>query len=127
MPQATLGTLYEANQQMYQQLATPSDKIIEKQLNKMLDWIINNLIHCYYFMLLCREKYDFTIFSCSQYTDYENLKNEIKEVLQSRGTIIEIRLSDNKDMYECWVREEETKEVSMYAFFDCNDWVIEIE
>lgn len=125
MTEIEFNTLYGVNQELYKQIASPSDAEIDRQLSKLGAWLSVKFQNTY-FMLLCREKYDFTIFKLENSQYFEATK-ELKEVLQSRGTIIEIVFSPEHQFFECWVRDEETEEVSMYAFFPCDEWVITIE
>ncbi len=84
-----------------------------------------------YFMLLCREAYDFTVINI-QSTNYSKAANEIKEVLESRGTIVFIEYCHEESNYEIWIKTNEyMKSVTgsdyvMFKLFPCNDFVIEV-
>lgn len=125
MSDVELGTLYETNQELYKQIEAPSEQEIDKQLAQVGAWFSSQFYKNYY-LLYCREKHDFTIFHLEN-SEYFEAVQELKQVLQSRGTILEIVYSHDFHFYECWVRDEETEEVNMYAFFSCDDWVIDIE
>lgn len=123
MAKVEVDTLYGINKQLYAKITPDEDKINEliNRIKFLDSW--NQ-----YYMLLCREKNDYTIFYTGNSIDIKNnTRKEIKEVLESRGTIIDIVQSESKDFYECWIREEDTEEIFMYAFFPCQDWVIEVE
>lgn len=123
MADVELGTLYEANKEAYKQLTPPTDEEIDNQLTSIGAWFSSKYDDTY-FMLLCRELYDFTIFRLKN-SEYFEAIQEIKEVLQSRGTILEIAYSHDFHFYECWIKTD-NDEVFMYAFFPCDDFVIEV-
>lgn len=124
MAEIGLGTAYEINKEIWSSLANPDETTIRTSLNSLGSWLSSNFANHYY-MLLCREKYDFTIFHIHQ-SNYYDTAMEVKEVLETRGTIIDINYSHEFGFYECWVRDT-NNEVSMYAFFPCDDWVVEVE
>ena len=79
-------------------------------------------------MLLCRERYDFTVFHL-----YENQNpyppavaaSELIDVLKNRGQILSIE-KDNETMnnaWEIWLKIED--EAFAYYLFQCDDWVIQ--
>ena len=127
MAEIELGTAYEINKELWKQIAQPSEDMIKTQLASLCSWLSSNYKNHYY-MLLCREKNDYTIFYIKQSAYYE-LGKEMKEVLESRGEIVDISYSHKFGFYECWVREhgQDEDEYTMYAFFPCDDWVIEVE
>lgn len=124
MAQIELDTLYGINKQLYAKINPDQEKIDERlnQIKLLGSW--NQ-----YYMLLCREKNDYTIFHINENLAFkdEQIRKEIKEVLESRGTIIDIVQMNQLDFCECWIRENDTNEIFMYAFFPCQDWVIEVE
>lgn len=123
MADMELGTLYETNQELYKHLTPPSEKELDTQLASIGAWFSSKYRDTY-FMLLCREKNDYTVFRLKG-SEYFEAIQELKEVLQSRGTILEVVYSHDFHFYECWVRDDEGN-VSMYAFFPCDDFVIEV-
>lgn len=84
-----------------------------------------------YFMLLCREAYDFTVINMAS-TNYSKAANEIREVLESRGDIVFIEYCHDEENYELWIKTNEyMKTVTgsdyvMFKLFPCNDFVIEV-
>lgn len=124
MAEVVMGTAYEINKEIWGQLANPDEQIIKTQLGSLGSWLSSNYKNHYY-MLLCREKHDYTIIHLKQSAYYEAAQ-EVQEVLETRGSIIDIGYSHEFGFYECWVREPDG-EVNMYAFFPCDDWVIEVE
>lgn len=124
MSEVELDTLYNVNRKLYENVDFPTEMELDHQLASVGAWFSAIFEHNY-FMLLCREKYDFTIFKVEH--SYNEAIQELREVLESRGRIIEIVFSHDFDFYECWVKDEETDEISMYAFFPCDDWVIDVD
>lgn len=121
----TLGNLYELNKQAL----TKTEAITEDQLNEIkpqieewFNWQIDG-----YAILLCRERYDFTIFHL-----YEKANpnppaiavSELIETLNNRGQILSIEKDTTNDKaWEIWVKIED--EIFAYYLFNCDDWVIE--
>lgn len=123
MADIEIGTLYEANKEAYKTVTPLSNKKIDKELAQIGAWLSSQYFNSYY-LLYCREKHDFTIFHLND-SEYLEATQELKTVLQNRGDIIDIVYSHDFEFYECWVKNNE--DISMYAFFPCEDWVIEVE
>ncbi len=120
MTEVELGTTYSLNQTAFQHIEPPAEPILRQELKHCAEWA--SLTQQKYYMLLCRELNDYTIF----YMEHEKLfelTEEIKEVLESRGVILEIAFSHASNFFECWVRRD-NGQVNMYAFFPCDDWVV---
>lgn len=85
----------------------------------------------HYWMLLCREIYDITMFNVLN----ENINaiefktilgEEIYECLKERGKIIDfVQREDNN--YEIWIRDKASKENFVYYLFNYNLGVIDIK
>ena len=119
-----LGNLYDFNKQMMlKQSKMNSSEInsIKSDLEEWFNWQIDG-----YAMLLCRERYDFTVFHL-----YEKLnKNppaiatkELLETLNNRGEVVSIEKINNNEAWEIWLRIDE--EMFVYYLFCCDDWVIQ--
>lgn len=120
----SLGTLYDFNKMiMATQNPLTKDEINEK-LQNLEDWF--NLRIDGYAMLLCRERYDFTVFHLYELQN-ENPPNiaakELIEILQNRGDILSIEKENNTSTFEIWLKIDE--EAFAYYLFACDDWVIE--
>lgn len=118
----SLGTLYDFNKQLILQQGKLTGKKIEsikKELEDWFNWQIDG-----YAMLLCRERYDFTVFHL-----YEKLNrnppavaaNELIDILKNRGKILSIEQEEDK--WEIWL--EIGGEAFAYYLFNCDDWVIQ--
>lgn len=121
--QVSLGTLYELNKQVMLNKKPLKDyelRPIKKDLEGWFNWQID----CYA-MLLCRERYDFTIFHLYE---KQNLNppavaaSELIEVLKNRGKVLSIEQQEDKT-WEIWLKIED--ECFAYYLFNCDDWTIE--
>ena len=68
-----------------------------------------------YFLLLCRERYDFTLFATLNNSG--SLGDDFYETITNRGDVIDFAKQENGS-YEIWIRDFETKENFVYYFFD---------
>ena len=73
-----------------------------------------------YWMLLCRERNDYTVFIM---ITAEGTYDEILECLQNRGQVLSIDKQKDGN-YEIWIRDSETKENFVYYFFDYKEGII---
>ena len=76
-----------------------------------------------YWMLLCRERNDYTIF-CVEH-DVNELTSALIECLCNRGHVLDITRQDDGN-YEIWVRDIDTKDNVVYYLFDYNEAIIEV-
>ena len=121
----TLGNLYELNKQALAKSNPLTEEEINNtkpQIEEWFNWQIDG-----YAILLCRERYDFTIFHL-----YEKANpnpptvavSELIETLNNRGQILSIeRDVTNDKAWEIWIKIE--NEIFAYYLFNCDDWVIE--
>ena len=121
----TLGNLYELNKQALAKnnlLTEEEINNIKPQIEEWFNWQIDG-----YAILLCRERYDFTIFHL-----YEKANpnppavavSELIETLKNRGQILSIEKDTTNDKaWEIWINIE--NEIFAYYLFNCDDWVIE--
>ena len=117
-----LGNLYDFNKQILKQTAPLSQQELRPIKHKLEDWF--NWQIDGYAMLLCRERYDFTVFHL-----YEKLNrnppavaaNELIDILKNRGKILSIEQEEDK--WEIWIQIG--GEAFAYYLFNCDDWVIQ--
>lgn len=121
----TLGTLYDFNKRLIlkqKKLTNKKIESIKKELEEWFNWQIDG-----YALLLCRERYDFTIFHL-----YEKLNRnppavaaaELIEVLNNRGQILSIEKDSNNDkVWEIWIKIGQ--EAFAYYLFNCDDFVVQ--
>ena len=75
-----------------------------------------------YWMLLCRERNDYTVFIIN---NSKNLEQELKETLLNRGQLLDITKQDDGN-FEIWIRDSETKENFVYYLFDYSFGIVEV-
>lgn len=122
----SLGTLYDFNKQIIlSQGSLGKSKIesIKPELEKWFNWQIDG-----YAILLCRERYDFTIFHLYEKQNPnppEIAVTELISLLKNRGKILSIEKDSNviNNAWEIWL--EIDGEAFAYYLFNCDDWVIQ--
>ena len=122
----SLGTLYDFNKQIMSQQKTISKSKLESikpELEEWFNWQIDG-----YAMLLCRERYDFTVFHLYEKQNPNPPKvavTELIDLLQNRGKILSIEKDSNtiNNAWEIWLKIN--NEVFAYYLFNCDDWVIQ--
>lgn len=116
--------LYELNKQIMDNVKVDPEKIKEDCAAAARDIISRRKNKQDYWMLLCRERYDFTVFVLSS-DNAEELESSLSECLRNRGKILEIvRLPDKN--YEIWIKDSSTDENYVYYLFDYNQAIIEV-
>lgn len=79
---------------------------------------------CYsYWMLLCRERNDYTIFRLED--SYCDFCDALIECLNNRGKVLDITKQPDNN-YEIWIRDTETDENFVYYLFDYSMGVITV-
>lgn len=122
----SLGTLYDFNKQiMIQQGHLGKKKIesIKPELEEWFNWQLDG-----YAMLLCRERYDFTVFHLYEKMNPNPCKiaaAELIDCLKNRGKILSIEKVSNimNNAWEIWLDID--GEAFAYYLFNCDDWVIQ--
>ena len=122
----SLGTLYDFNKQIMlkqSKLSKSKLKAIEPKLEDWFNWQIDG-----YAMLLCRERYDFTVFHLYEKQNLnppEVAVTELIDLLKNRGKILSIEKDSNvmNNAWEIWL--EIDGEAFAYYLFNCDDWVIQ--
>ncbi len=118
-------SLYELNKQAMRQLPPQSQKKLQKSLTSIGVWFGTFKQEDRWFMLLCREKYDYTVFHFKN-PDYNQGVLNLKECIENRGQLFAIDYFHKENAYEIWIRNPETKEVSLYMLFNWAPMIIEI-
>ena len=125
----SLGTLYDFNKQMMlnqSKLSKSKLKAIEPKLEEWFNWQIDG-----YAMLLCRERYDFTVFHLYEKQNSNPSKiavTELIDLLKNRGEILSIEKDTinsymTNNAWEIWLKID--GEAFAYYLFNCDDWVIQ--
>lgn len=119
----SIGTAYEVNKnlvQKYEKKLTPQKiRIAKEEIAKYIERMGNQ-----YFMLLCHEQRDYTVFNLIN-KEYAAAAHEvIDEVVCTRGEVRAIDLTDDKQAYEIWISIDD--EAYCYYLFPYDSAVIEI-
>ena len=123
MAQSSMGTIYDFNKLAYEKIKVPEQKKKE-MLSNIGMWFSSNPTFKY-FMFLCRELSDYTIFNFETF-NYSHGKEELESLIHERGELLDIVYNHNNDSYEIWIRTKSDNEIHMYMIFCCNDFVITI-
>lgn len=116
-------SMYDIHKQLYATKMEPleADKLKTKMAS-IGSWFSTNPMQNRY-GLLCREKYDFTVFEFHN-MNYNRGMELVQEVLENRGQIMDICYVHETNAYECWIKYDD--DVVMYLLFEC-DWVVDVE
>lgn len=122
-----LGDLYHLNKTLVEQqekIISPY-KLLEKK--KIISNFINKTNN-YYYMLLCNERKDYTLFHINNICDDKKaieLSNcLVDECLANRGDIKSIEVTNDKQAVEIWISIE--NESFVYYFFPYDAALVEI-
>ena len=121
----TLGTLYDFNKQLMSQAKELRRIDFKDSLNEIKDFIKEK--DNKYFMLLCKERSDYTVFVLFKNEDFDRqiFKKELSECLTNRGQILSIEKTKDKQAYEIWIKIDE--EAFVYYLFPYDLGVIEVK
>ena len=121
----TLGTLYNFNKQLMSQAKELRKIDFKDSLNQIKDFIKEK--DNKYFMLLCKERSDYTVFVLFKNEDFDRqiFKKELSECLTNRGQILSIEKTKDKQAYEIWIKIDE--EAFVYYLFPYDLGVIEVK
>lgn len=126
MAEVNLGTLYDFNKEAMKN-EKPLDII---QFNFLTKEIVEDMIdklECggQYWMLLCHDRRDYTIFNVIAVSDNTTIEAELRPTLNNRGSVLSIEKQAD-GAWEIWIRDFETEENFAYYLFQYDRGVIEI-
>lgn len=124
MAEIGMGTLYDWNKSAMEQMKGLNATELKDKLREIKNKLFNQ---GKYYMLLCHERRDYTVFNLLRNTIIERdvskkASNELKECLENRGTILSIDDQYNGS-WEIWIRNDEG--VFCYYLFPYDNAVIE--
>lgn len=111
--EVSLGNLYDMNKQLMKEAPALTEAEVTLAQSHLRQWIADNFKQKY-FMLLCNELRDYTLFNLDKTSTwaaahYENVQfaaSDIIECMTNRGTLISIE--DQPDnTWELWIRNSE--------------------
>lgn len=98
-------------------------------LNKTILNVAEDMLEYKYWMLLCNDRRDYTVFNISSYNNgfktKDLISNELVPTLLNRGQVLLVDKQPDGS-YEIWIRDPETLENFAYYLFKY-EGVIEIE
>ena len=124
MAEINLGNLYDFNKEAMKN-EKPLDFI---QFNVKTNEIAQDIWECeetQYWMLLCHDRRDYTLFNVIAAANSEPIVKELRPTLTNRGQILAIDKQPD-GAWEIWIRDSETEENFAYYLFQYNNGVIEI-
>ena len=128
MSEITLGNLYDINKSAMIKEKPFDPILLNNKICQMAKWMKKRYDlggdSDSYTMLLCRERFDFTIFNILGAEEFTSISNELLPTLKNRGDIISIDITKDDVGYEIWIKDEE--EVFVYYLFPYSKGVIEI-
>lgn len=126
MSDLNLGTQYEFSKSMVNQLPALNEGNLNSKKEIVKNFIIKE--NNFYYMLLCNEQKDYTIFHWNKTSNtndaMEMARILVDECLKNRGEIRGIDLTEHHDAIEIWLYIEEDSYV--YYFFPYDAAVIEV-
>lgn len=109
----SLGTLYEVNQQLMEKEPAMTSSEIQTAKEHLRSWLTHNF-KSKYFMLLCHELRDYTLFNLDKTSTWAianpstimQTANDVIECMANRGTLL---VADQQEdgAWELWIRNTE--------------------
>ena len=123
MADIEMGNLYDMNKEIMKSQKPLSKTKLREAKNKLKLFFLTDK----YFMLLCHEQRDYTVFNVSKEnaSAEESAKILVDECLVNRGEVLSIEKTEDDLAYEIWIRNEE--DVFCYYLFPYTQGVIEVE
>lgn len=113
-------TLYE----MSKQFASTANPMDGATFNKQVNEVAEEMMSAPYWMLLCRERFDFTVFHTEGVESKKKITKELMPTLKNRGLVLFIDKQPD-GAWEIWVRDPDTNENFAYFLFDYTPGIIE--
>lgn len=122
MADIEIGNLYELNKEAMKKVKpidfaglTTGKKVIKAMFAEKISR---------YFMMLCREKADYTVFEIPDMTYAGEMAQECIDCLKNRGTILSIeRENPEVSAIEFWIRGLDNENY-MYMLFPCDAMIV---
>jgi len=114
-------TIYEMNKELYKQLDPCDGIFIQLKATEIVHMIRRRDEN---FMLLNRERNDYTIFTINQFISEKEAIQGVRETLQNRGDVVAIEKLQEEDNYEIWIKDND--EAFMYRLFPCAMFEVDV-
>ena len=123
MADVVLGDLYTLNRSLLAKKDPMEEQEIITNIANISAWF-SSKYEQHYYMLLCRERFDFTVFHIVD-SHYYEASQELRELIQERGELMSMNYDHENKYFEIWIRIGDNPEPYLYLLFDCDDWIIE--
>lgn len=122
MGEVSLGTLYDINKNLMKEEKKLSYPALTNKLKHVTKFFENNKM---YFMLLCNEARDYTIFKINNHASAEKATEELKECLLNRGEVLDIsKVDEIQEAFEIWIKMN--NDAYCYYLFPYDEAIIEV-
>lgn len=120
MSEVSLGTVYDINKNLMQHEKKLSSPALANKIKHVKKFFEEGKE---YFMLLCHDLRDYTVFRLSNKESAEKAAQELKECLLVRGEVLAIDKESNGGM-EIWIKNNEG--AFCYYLFPYDNAIIEV-
>lgn len=124
MSEIPCGNLYTMAQEEMKKVLPMNNYDLQRDLANIGAWFSIDMQEQYY-MLLNRELSDYTVFNFLG-MNYSKGVEELLEVLDGRGPVLQIDYNHDNKYFEIWVKYLMDNTPHMYILFPCSDFIIEI-
>lgn len=128
--EVSFGNLYDVNKQLMAKEAKLNEEKFKEQKQRLGDWIYQQSDQ-QYFMMLCHERRDYTVFNINKdplgnitIDKIQSMLDDVIECLTNRGDILAIDLQETGG-WEFWIRHFEDNDCSVYCLFPYGTAVLE--
>ena len=121
--EVALGNLYDVNKRLMANEEPLTENAINERIIALRDWLVTTeeKIHSKYYMLLCHEARDYTLFNLDKTgrhttlpeTNYLSAAADVIDCLCNRGTLIAVDYQTDSDAWELWIKTDS----GCYAFY----------
>ena len=128
MAEIELGTLYDINKELMKNEKQMDPIVFNLKIKDIAQHMQRNCdyLDIHYWMLLCHERRDYTVFNIIAAADVKDIEFELEPTLTNRGKILSIEKKENEDCWEIWIRDDFSNENFVYYLFNYDKAVIEI-
>lgn len=124
MAEVGLGTLYDMNKAIIEQQGKMSKTAFKDKLNGLVTDFFKATDNTYY-MMLCNEQRDYTVFRISEFEVISKAVQELKECIENRGAVMSIE-KDKNGAIEIWIKDMNDEQNYCYYLFPYDTAIIEV-
>lgn len=125
--EVSLGNLYDMNKQIMANEPEIGADVLAQKKEEMMKWV-NEHFKQSYFMLLCNERKDYTVFrmrdSVATIGAVQDMINDVIECMTNRGTLLSVDLQEAGG-WELWMKGADDGECAAYYLFPYGAAVLE--